>query len=234
MATTTATYFDQRSAEWDDLYQRDPRFARRFELLTSFIRPLLAKHHIKRALDYGCGSGIFSRYLAKEGIEVTGLDISEQMLNKARELSDESINFTNDLTQVTASRFDAIFALSVLEYVDHVDELLRAFASSTNQNGLLVASIPNPKGVVRRLESMIFGIRNLTRGRLFGSRGDYLAQLRWKLSPKQFDQLLYSIGYEKLGELYYNSAFDMPEGILPIFERRWWAALYAGAYRKVR
>jgi 2-polyprenyl-3-methyl-5-hydroxy-6-metoxy-1,4-benzoquinol methylase len=234
MESSTATYFDQRSAEWDELYQRDPRFARRFDLLTGFIGPLLSKHHIKRALDYGCGSGIFSRYLASHGIEVVGLDISEQMLRRARELSDGSIIFTNDLTQVTAARFDAILALSVLEYVEHVDELLRAFASSTNQNGLLVASIPNPTGVVRRMESMVFGIRNLTRGRLFGSRGDYLAHLRWKITPKQFDQLMYSLGYEKLGELYYNSAFNMPQGILPIFEKRWWAALYAGAYRKVR
>ncbi len=231
---STATYFDQRSAEWDDLYNRDPRFARRYKLLTKFIQPLLSKHHIKRALDYGCGSGIFSRYLASNGIEVIGLDISEQMLMSARELSDGSIAFTNDLTQVTASKFDAVFALSVLEYVENVDTLLRAFASSINQNGLLVASIPNPNGIVRRMESMVFGIRNLTKGKLFGRRGDYLAHLRWKITPNQFDKLMLSLGYEKLGELYYNSAFNMSEGILPFFERRWWAALYAGAYRKIR
>lgn len=234
MTTSTATYFDKRSAEWDDLYKRDPRFARRYELLTRFIQPLISKHHIKRALDYGCGSGIFSRYLAASGIEVLGLDISEQMLKSARELSAGTITFTNDLTQVTASRFDAIFALSVLEYVDQVNTLLRAFATSTNVNGLLVASIPNPNGVVRRMESMVYGLRNLTRGKLFGRRGDYLAHLRWKITPKQFDQLMISLGYEKIAELYYNSAFNMPEGILPFFERRWWAALYAGAYRKVR
>jgi 2-polyprenyl-3-methyl-5-hydroxy-6-metoxy-1,4-benzoquinol methylase len=231
--TSTATYFDKRSAEWEDLYKRDPRFARRYQLLTKFIQPLLKAQKIKRALDYGCGTGIFSRYLASNGIEVIGLDISTEMLSKARELSNDKVIFTNDLAQVSSSKFDAIFALSVLEYVDDVEKLLRAFASSTNVDGMLVASIPNPGGVIRRAEALVYAIRKLSRGKLFGSRGDYLAHQRWRIAPAQFDQLMRSLGYKKLNELYYNAAFQMPEGILPIFEKRWWAALYAGAYVKI-
>lgn len=234
MTTSTAAYFDQRSTEWEDLYKHDPRFARRFELLTTFIKPFLGQHRIVRALDYGCGTGIFSRWLASMGVEVTGLDISEQMLKQARELSKESIAYTNDLTQVTAAKFDAIFALSVLEYIDDVEQLLRAFASSTTSEGLLVASIPNPSGSVRRLESMIFGVRKLTRGKLFGGRGDYLAHQRWEITPSQFDTLMTKLGYEKRAEMYYNAAFNIPKSLLPIFEKRWWAALYVGAYQKVR
>lgn len=234
MATSTASYFDKRSTEWEDLYKRDPRFARRYQLLTRFIQPLLKEQKIQRALDYGCGTGIFSRYLASNGIEVVGLDISTEMLNRARELSEDKVIFTNDLAQVSSSRFDAIFALSVLEYVDDVEKLLRAFASSTNLDGLLVASIPNPGGAIRRAEAFVYGIRKITRGKLFGSKGDYLAHQRWKITPKQFDALMLSLGYEKRSELYYNAALKMPEGILPVFEKRWWAALYAGAYVKMR
>jgi 2-polyprenyl-3-methyl-5-hydroxy-6-metoxy-1,4-benzoquinol methylase len=234
MATNTASYFDKRSEEWEDLYQNDPRFSRRYQLLTNFIRPLLDRYRIVRALDYGCGTGIFSRWLSSNGVGVIGLDISDQMLQKARDLSDDSITFTNDLSQVTSSRFDAIFALSVLEYVDDVDHLLNAFAAATSSRGLLVASIPNPGGAVRRMESLIFGIRKLTGGRLFAGRGDYLAHQRWTITPKQFDALMKELGYKKCDEMYYNAALDLPKSILPLFEKRWWAALYVGAYQKVR
>lgn len=234
MATSAASYFDQRSAEWEELYQHDPRFARRYQVLTRFIAPLLEANAVKRVLDYGCGTGIFSRWLASNKIEVVGLDISEQMLSRARELSSGSITFTNDLSQVVAQKFDAIFALSVLEYVEDLERLLKAFASSTADGGLLVTSIPNPGGVVRRMESVVFGIRRLTRGKLFGARGDYLAHQRWKMTLKQFDALLHSLGYEKIDQLFYNAGFNMPARLLPIFEKRWWATLYAGAYRKTR
>lgn len=235
MSNSTATYFDKRSDEWEDLYQSDPRFARRYQLLTKFIAPLLKQYGVKRALDYGCGTGIFARWLSKEGIEVVGLDISPQMIEKARSLTNGQVNltFTTDLAQISASKFDAILSLSVLEYIPDVERLLKAFATSTNAGGLLIASVPNPQGVIRRIESLIFGIRKLTRGKLFGNRGDYLAHQRWTMSPRQFDALITALGYEKVGAMYYNAALAVPPGLLPVLERRWWAALYAGAYRKI-
>jgi 2-polyprenyl-3-methyl-5-hydroxy-6-metoxy-1,4-benzoquinol methylase len=232
--TTTAQYFDKRSGEWEELYRHDPRFARRFELLTKFIAPVVKKHEVRRALDYGCGTGLYSRWLASQGIDVTGLDISPQMLEQARQLSrDLEITFTSDLSQIMLTKFDAIFALSVLEYVDNVEQLLQAFASATNKGGLLIASIPNPGGAVRRMEALIFGLRRLTKGRLFGNQGDYLAHQRWSIRPTQFDALMAKLGYEKVDQIYYNAAFALPPNMLPLFEKRWWAALYAGAYVKV-
>jgi 2-polyprenyl-3-methyl-5-hydroxy-6-metoxy-1,4-benzoquinol methylase len=233
--STTASYFDKRSDEWEDLYKQDPRFARRYQLLTKFIAPLLKQYGVKRALDYGCGTGLFSRWLAKEGVEVVGLDFSPHMIAKANDLSRDlnGLTFTTDLSQISVAKFDAILTLSVLEYISDVDRLLNAFSSSTRSGGLLIASIPNPNGVIRRMESLIFGIRKLTRGKLFGNRGDYLAHQRWTISPTQFDELINSLGYEKIGAMYYNAALAVPPGLLPILERRWWAALYAGAYRKI-
>jgi len=37
----------------------------------------------RKVLDMACGTGIFSRYLAKKGTQVVGIDLSEKMLAKA-------------------------------------------------------------------------------------------------------------------------------------------------------
>ena len=39
-----------------------------------------------RGLDIGCGSGYFTRFLRKQGYEMTGIDVSAEMLSKAQSL----------------------------------------------------------------------------------------------------------------------------------------------------
>jgi SAM-dependent methyltransferase len=47
---------------------------------------ILRRHAIgERALDFGCGTGRSTRFLARLGFDVVGVDIAEEMLRKARE-----------------------------------------------------------------------------------------------------------------------------------------------------
>jgi len=48
--------------------------------------PLIISKYVRgnRAIDFGCGTGRSTRFLKKLAFEVTGIDISEDMLNKAR------------------------------------------------------------------------------------------------------------------------------------------------------
>lgn len=48
-----------------------------------FIEGLARLHAGRRGLELGCGSGAFSRTLARAGYEMTGADISERMLTVA-------------------------------------------------------------------------------------------------------------------------------------------------------
>lgn len=57
----------------------------RFEIAAVF--DLLGPLEGKRFLDVGCGDGIYSVEAARRGARVSGLDLSEDMLNKARERS---------------------------------------------------------------------------------------------------------------------------------------------------
>lgn len=53
--------------------------------------PEIIREHVRgrKAIDFGCGAGRSTRFLQRLGFDVVGVDISEDMLKKARELDPE-------------------------------------------------------------------------------------------------------------------------------------------------
>jgi predicted TPR repeat methyltransferase len=53
--------------------------------------PEIIEHHVNgfMALDFGCGAGRSSRFLKNLGFKTKGVDISQDMLNKALETEPE-------------------------------------------------------------------------------------------------------------------------------------------------
>lgn len=82
----TNVYEDAKRAE---AYSK-LEFANTYYLAYRDLPELAARHAKgKRALDFGCGTGRSSRFLKGLGFEVTGVDISEDMLRKARQAEPE-------------------------------------------------------------------------------------------------------------------------------------------------
>ena len=72
----------------------------------TFIDDIIQKHHIENELlnnleniktvfDAGAGSGRFSIFLAKQGLHVTHFDISQPMIDKAKELAEKEEAISN-------------------------------------------------------------------------------------------------------------------------------------------
>jgi 2-polyprenyl-6-hydroxyphenyl methylase/3-demethylubiquinone-9 3-methyltransferase len=97
----------------------------------------------KRVLDVGCGGGILSEVLAREGALVTGVDPSERSLAVAREHAaqaglaiDYRVASGEDLAASGfAQAFDLVFAVDVLEHVDDLDRTLAAIATVLGPGG---------------------------------------------------------------------------------------------------
>ncbi|WP_338834935.1 2-methoxy-6-polyprenyl-1,4-benzoquinol methylase, mitochondrial [Moorella humiferrea] len=75
--------FDHKASDYDDWYKRPlgalvDRIEK--EAVYAYLEPKKGEH----ILDVGCGTGNFSLELARLGVEVTGIDISEPMLETAR------------------------------------------------------------------------------------------------------------------------------------------------------
>ncbi len=117
----------------------------------------LMKNGIKsgKVLDAGCGTGMLSFYLYDKGYKVTGVDLSEEMLIKARKKSLEN-NVRIDWYNCDISKnlslckfFDAVVSsLDVANHITDINDLYRFFLNTyevLNCKGLFVFDINSYK-----------------------------------------------------------------------------------------
>ena len=80
------------------------------EVAQHFQHPLKAS----QALDFGCGVGRLTQAMTRFADKVIGVDISPDMLAKAREHTDASIRFQSGLTD---ERFDWLHSFIVFQHI---------------------------------------------------------------------------------------------------------------------
>ncbi len=114
-----------------------------------------------QVLDLGCGSGIFSFYLAEnKSCQVTGVDGAENMIGLCNQRRDalglDQVKFLKaeiPLSPDTVDgHFDAVISSSVLEYIDDLEAVVRDINTRLGQGGILIVSFPNRDSVYRRME----------------------------------------------------------------------------------
>jgi 2-polyprenyl-6-hydroxyphenyl methylase/3-demethylubiquinone-9 3-methyltransferase len=91
-------------------------------------------------LDVGCGGGILAEDLARAGARVTGVDPSRETLRVARAHAESvglDIRYRAGFAERLAerSRYDAVFAVDVLEHVDDLDAALDAALRALKPGG---------------------------------------------------------------------------------------------------
>lgn len=112
---------------------------------------IIAKHAKgKRALDFGCGAGRSTRFLRKLGFEATGIDISAQMIVKARELDpqgDYRLANGDDMAGLPGSSFDLVLSVFTFDNVPMGDkaDLFRALRRLLTPTGRLVSLVSTPE-----------------------------------------------------------------------------------------
>ncbi len=105
----------------------------------------------QRALDLGCGSGVYSLRFAERGAEVTALDLSSVMISLAREKASErrlKIDFqVADISRPLSlgdDQFDLVFTATVLHYVEDLESFFREAARVMKSHGRMIASVLHP------------------------------------------------------------------------------------------
>lgn len=95
----------------------------RAEMLDRWMFDSLGEVAGKSVIDIGCGEGRFSRLLSERGATVTGVDLTEAFIERARSLSSESETYlvgnAEDLRGISSDVFD--LAISYIVLVDLLD-----------------------------------------------------------------------------------------------------------------
>jgi len=114
----------------------------------------------KSILDVGCGIGNLSHYCAGQGAEVTGLDISANMLELARERADQlgsvsgRVRFEiGDFANQALGQYDMVLCIAVLEYYEKGEVLARKLSASAGQD--LLICLPRAKAWRRGLRKLL-------------------------------------------------------------------------------
>ena len=103
-----------------------------------------------RVLDVGCGAGLLSEAMAREGAQVVGLDLAPELVEVAKlHLYESGLQVDYRLQSVEAlaaeapASFDAITCMEMLEHVPDPASVIRACAMLLRPGGTLVLSTIN-------------------------------------------------------------------------------------------
>lgn len=126
--------FDREASSYDDWY-KTTLGKHVDEVETRCALNLLQPQNGLKILDVGCGTGNFSIKLARMGCIVTGVDISDRMLQIARnKASAENLTakfLTMDICslEIEDGSFDAVISMAALEFIEKplkaIDEMFR-------------------------------------------------------------------------------------------------------------
>lgn len=105
----------------------------------------------QRALDFGCGVGRLTRPLAAHFQDCWGVDISERMISRARELNQDVVNChfvvnsAPDLRRFDSRSFDLVYSSIVLQHLPSARlarRYIAEFLRLVRPGGLVVFQMP--------------------------------------------------------------------------------------------
>lgn len=126
------------------------------------LRQLLPDLDDKRVLDLGCGFGWHCRYAREQKArQVVGVDLSEKMLARARELTaDPAIDYRQMAIEdidFPADRFEVVLSSLAFHYVADIDTVFARVFACLAPGGAFVFSVEHPIFSARAAQDWHYG-----------------------------------------------------------------------------
>lgn len=144
-----------------------------------------------RVLEIGCGTGLFSEMFAQTGAKLVAVDISSDLLEKARErgLPKDKVQFLEKRFEDcdVEGPFDAVIGSSVLHHLD-IEVALSKIYNLLKPGGVMSFAEPNMLNPQIMLQKNVAWIK-----KRLGDSPDEIAFVHWQLRA-----LLLKSGFEKV------------------------------------
>ena len=131
----TAADPSQRQVWSAETYARHARFV---SDLAGPVLEWLAPQAGERVLDLGCGDGVLTAELARRGISVLGIDISESLLKAAAERGVETRQMDGQNLPFDGE-FDAVFSNAALHWMSNASAVIEGVFRALKPGGRFVA-----------------------------------------------------------------------------------------------
>lgn len=123
---------------WSEQYDTNENKTRDMEAVA--LREMLAGIAFERCLEIGCGTGKNTVWFAKKADGVTSVDISEEMLAKAKsKIQSDSVTFRQaDITtpwNFADGKYDLVSFSLVLEHIQNLDHIFSEAAKVLKNGG---------------------------------------------------------------------------------------------------
>jgi SAM-dependent methyltransferase len=114
--------------------------------------PEILSRHVagRRAVDFGCGAGRSTRFLRRLGFEAVGVDVSADMIGRAREIDrsgDYRLVEPARLTGLASGSFDLVLSAFTFDNVPHGEKVahFRALDDLLARDGRIVNLVSTPE-----------------------------------------------------------------------------------------
>lgn len=147
--------FDREAAGQYALWAKGPQGQAMDRWLESCLPGLLRVHPGERVLDVGCGQGSHLLFLKKLGLDISGVDASPHMIQRARERLGHSCELKTAMADdlpFEDNTFDLTVMINTLEFLDNPLEALREAGRVTRRTIFVgVMNSVSWKGLVRKI-----------------------------------------------------------------------------------
>jgi ubiquinone/menaquinone biosynthesis C-methylase UbiE len=180
-----------------DSYEREGEYVVGKPILLAIEEKLLKEQSLGNAIEFGCGTGYFTKAIARNARHVVATDLSHKMLEIARNQLEEFKNITIQKadcaeTSFPAESFDSVFMVNLIHVVDDPSQCLQeSHRILRNGGSLIVVDLTGYRLSVSK--KMKLGFRYLRKWGLPPRRGQ-------NMSPDELVFLVESAGF-KIGDV---------------------------------
>lgn len=121
---------------WSDHYDTNENKTRDLEAIS--LRKILAGNQFKHCLEVGCGTGKNTEWLINICTQITAIDLSEGMLEKAKEkiksdkVAFHIVDILKDWT-FSESKYDLVTFSLMLEHIENLESIFQKLADVTDK-----------------------------------------------------------------------------------------------------
>jgi len=140
------SHFDEFAYDW---WNKSGHYKLLHRLNPIRLQYILSKCNLnkKKVLDIGCGGGILSEELCKQGAEVTGIDSSSKSISIAKQHAEQNnydIKYINkSIFEITdLDIYDFVICFEMIEHINKPNDLIEKINKHSSKNsGLFLSTI---------------------------------------------------------------------------------------------